>query len=366
MSRILRRPMFRGGRVNSYGTGIASGLADGGRVGFRTGGSYLSQAITPSAVTEAYKPQGISPGFLEFLRGDIYSGQNRMPDFSKINREGLSGLEDYGVIPTEEVNQFKDLDLDTGERKKYASIPSTSDAVEKVETETEEVIEPGLGDTGIATQTMAEFEPELKKQRTVKQPTLKETEENEVTMTDLERALGLDDARKEYVGDALAAASKAFFEGRGFEAISDAAQVKSKAPEIKRLAGLEEYKQEMALKRAQAKKQYAPGNYEKNFSYLKSKFPEFSDEKILKILNKQPSSFQEQYIDLAKEYKYKNEDVFKDAAKLFYGGRYRGDQQTVDLKDGEKVELSDGVYTDSKNGIVYEITDKTVKILSKE
>ena len=38
MSRILRRPMFRGGGVSSYGTGIASGLADGGRVGFRTGG----------------------------------------------------------------------------------------------------------------------------------------------------------------------------------------------------------------------------------------------------------------------------------------------------------------------------------------
>ena len=38
MSRILRRPMFRGGRVNSYGTGIASGLADGGRVGLFNGG----------------------------------------------------------------------------------------------------------------------------------------------------------------------------------------------------------------------------------------------------------------------------------------------------------------------------------------
>ena len=38
MSRILRRPMFRGGPVSSYGTGIASGLADGGRVGFDNGG----------------------------------------------------------------------------------------------------------------------------------------------------------------------------------------------------------------------------------------------------------------------------------------------------------------------------------------
>ena len=38
MSRILRRPMFRGGRVSSYGTGIASGLADGGRVNYAGGG----------------------------------------------------------------------------------------------------------------------------------------------------------------------------------------------------------------------------------------------------------------------------------------------------------------------------------------
>ena len=38
MSNILRRPMFRGGRVSSYGNGIASGLADGGRVGYQEAG----------------------------------------------------------------------------------------------------------------------------------------------------------------------------------------------------------------------------------------------------------------------------------------------------------------------------------------
>ena len=47
MSRILRRPMFRGGPVDSYNTGIASGLgdegyADGGRVGFQVGGGLFS------------------------------------------------------------------------------------------------------------------------------------------------------------------------------------------------------------------------------------------------------------------------------------------------------------------------------------
>ncbi len=39
MSRILRRPLFRGGPVSSYGTGIASGLADNRRVGLENGGS---------------------------------------------------------------------------------------------------------------------------------------------------------------------------------------------------------------------------------------------------------------------------------------------------------------------------------------
>ena len=38
MSRILRRPMFRGGQViDSRGTGITSGLMEGGRVGYRNG-----------------------------------------------------------------------------------------------------------------------------------------------------------------------------------------------------------------------------------------------------------------------------------------------------------------------------------------
>ena len=46
MSRILRRPMFRGGRVDSRGTGITSGLSykKGGRVGYQPGGPVLSYA----------------------------------------------------------------------------------------------------------------------------------------------------------------------------------------------------------------------------------------------------------------------------------------------------------------------------------
>ena len=53
MSRILRRPMFRGGQViDSRGTGITSGLMDGGRVGYDsgdlvTGGKLVKDATIP-------------------------------------------------------------------------------------------------------------------------------------------------------------------------------------------------------------------------------------------------------------------------------------------------------------------------------
>ena len=50
MSRILRRPMFRGGQViDSRGTGITSGLMDGGRVGYNTGNIVLGSDLLQKA-----------------------------------------------------------------------------------------------------------------------------------------------------------------------------------------------------------------------------------------------------------------------------------------------------------------------------
>ena len=67
MSRILRRPMFRGGRVDSRGTGIQSGLADGGRVGYQPGGSvsgldFLKKAfLGPRFNDPNYQPPKLFP-----------------------------------------------------------------------------------------------------------------------------------------------------------------------------------------------------------------------------------------------------------------------------------------------------------------
>ena len=66
MSKILRRPMFRGGPVDSRGTGITSGLMDGGRVGYDNGG-FLYSPATGRTVTgsEIVKGQKKKP-FLNF------------------------------------------------------------------------------------------------------------------------------------------------------------------------------------------------------------------------------------------------------------------------------------------------------------
>ena len=57
MSRVLRRPMFRGGKVDSYNTGIASGLGDNKRRGFNLGGSPIYpagfSAVTQGGITGA-------------------------------------------------------------------------------------------------------------------------------------------------------------------------------------------------------------------------------------------------------------------------------------------------------------------------
>jgi len=52
MSKILRRPMFRGGPVSSYGNGIASGLAEGGRVGYVEGGSTSKDDIKQKIIEQ--------------------------------------------------------------------------------------------------------------------------------------------------------------------------------------------------------------------------------------------------------------------------------------------------------------------------
>jgi hypothetical protein len=76
MSRILRRPMFRGGRVDSRGTGITSGLSykKGGRVGYKNAGVVTGGQINQEALDKIMGKRG------RFL-GDLNRGLTTVNDF---------------------------------------------------------------------------------------------------------------------------------------------------------------------------------------------------------------------------------------------------------------------------------------------
>jgi hypothetical protein len=87
MSRVLRRPMFRGGIADSEGVGITSGLdnkyADGGRVGFKEG-EGLFDFFSPEIVTEEEAA----------TRSDLYPYQKRNAE-ELLNLIGVGRL--YGI-----------------------------------------------------------------------------------------------------------------------------------------------------------------------------------------------------------------------------------------------------------------------------
>jgi len=68
MSRILRRPLFRGGSIDSRGTGITSGLTEEPRVRKAVGGSFLQNYIlgpkfggTPTGIQQMKMDQSVIP-----------------------------------------------------------------------------------------------------------------------------------------------------------------------------------------------------------------------------------------------------------------------------------------------------------------
>ena len=253
MSRILRRPMFRGGPVDSRGTGITSGLGyeNGGRVGYDNGGQILQKARSRIRGPRDLGITNVNP----FFKPTMNIGTRRKPKFVDTPL--------YEEFP--QVSQFP-LMADAGTIMTDASVVDTdTGGIENLKTTAN--VEEGLETTNL--------NPNEFKVKETEKVDIKD-DEPEVTMTDLEKALGLDRARQEYAADALAAASKAFFEGKGFGAIADAAAVKSKAPDIKRLAAIEEFKADRAEKLyekkldAQARlKQGTMGNLQKDIRFLR-------------------------------------------------------------------------------------------------
>jgi hypothetical protein len=183
MSKTLRRPMFRGGSVNSRGTGITSGLddsgyADGGRVEFQTGGSYPSFR-SPISTSRTF---GVEPGYnlLDKLK-------SLMPD-------------------TRSIRQRRETEFDIARSGLDTSGASVEGAIE-------------FGNTGFEKNPPPPPPPpssNIPRELTEEEQLIKQTEL-------YQKLLGGDEAKSQSVYDALLAASPAFFKGKN---------LKEAAPEV--------------------------------------------------------------------------------------------------------------------------------------
>ena len=105
MSKILRRPMFRGGPVDSRGTGITSGLMDGGRVGYNQGDLVTGGDLNPGLFDQTKNL------FTKYILGPRYNDPNYIPPqlFPKGVGTGFGFMSPEKQFPRDYIEEQMDI-----------------------------------------------------------------------------------------------------------------------------------------------------------------------------------------------------------------------------------------------------------------
>ena len=200
MSRILRRPMFRGGKViDSRGTGITSGLMDGGRVGYYRGGG---------------------PTFNPFAASQVPAGQLG----GQISRR-TAPTPDYSFLDTINISEFfKPVNMASGEPFKPRVNPGkVLKSREELEEENEELksqqVDTGdLGDERLNVANLERGEQNLAKANETEEPEISAEDairENAELFKELLGEASKEDIKKARIADASDYALKFFEETIG-------------------------------------------------------------------------------------------------------------------------------------------------------
>jgi len=185
--------MFRGGRVDSRGTGITSGLddsgyADGGRVGFQRGGGYST-----------------IPGIDDLSQIGIYNPFKSLSSFAGPGPQNITPRQRLGLPPVEKIPSYytgtarqqmkqREEDLRTQAQAEQEDAASAAFAKAFVPTDKNKEIQV---DKGNEIDLLSGEEKEISRQAKL-----------------YEKLLGGEEARSQSIYDALLAASPAFFKGK--------------------------------------------------------------------------------------------------------------------------------------------------------
>jgi len=362
MSRILRRPMFRGGRVDSRGTGITSGLADGGRVGYQQAGFVAPLYSASEPVKSGAQIRSEAPGifglkfktpFLSMKTPDVRFGSRGKINFGQSPRdfaEALSEGSAYREYLTPKEEEFETEVTDTGDVKFKLDkdgnrIPidttdlSLKETIEKkrIEDITDKDPQGSLEAMGITVKKdgTTEFtgDPRYSDQKIKKEGKKidiekfkggdgKDEDTSELTVKDYIKMLGGDKARRRDVSDLLAQASASFLGTGGVkEGLSEfmqkvAASGPGRLEKIEQAAATLDIKDKIASKRAEEQ--------------LKMLLGKADYEAMLKLRMSDPGlqSFETNLEDSAKALgkSYKNIGVIGNAINKKYGsGSFGGE-----------------------------------------
>ena len=265
MSRILRRPMFRGGRVDSRGTGITSGLMDEGQIG---GGTIYGEQMSdgrygfqdpiygPSVdeiissfdtiydpVKEAkqkilkYQEETSPKGYMDdpsgltpVAPGKLFSQYSKDEQRNILNLTRPGGIEDYAKQNMAKRNeQIKNI-LET---TKNLPQDQQNQIFKKLNITQQDI----SGPTDEFKKEITGLEPQLPPKKSRKEEIMEEADI-------YKEILGFDEARAQAGFDALGAAAPAFFQGKNlreaapkiFEAINKS-EAFQKPLSIKQAAG---------------------------------------------------------------------------------------------------------------------------------
>ena len=272
MSRILRRPMFRGGPVDSRGSGITSGLdkpkrglvnEPGGYAGEKSGMDFLRNALLgprfldPNFQSPMKFKSGTGFGFMTPERqspGLIKIGEGiseRNPRFDTLGIDELSKPISYG---RGEEKLMKEQDLAVGEGDIDESETLSSDFYEKlgIGKVDDRPYEGGKPGSDMNSQEV----PGVVKVGDIKEVDGDKEESVEYTVEDYIKMLGGDKAKRRDLSDMFARASASFLgtggvrEGLAEFMKSEAAAGPSRREKIEQAAATLDIKDKIASKRA--------------------------------------------------------------------------------------------------------------------
>jgi len=342
MSRILRRPMFRGGPVDSRGTGITSGLMDGGRVGYNRG--MLVQPPSASglfSIQDILKQTGAPMTGQQIFDYAAEKGMNLGNRNLNLKSKYIPETVEVGVgediieKPFSEIIREKGFQTYQDPNEDYLGKGDTQGEIGDIDLGEGRTFSKDFGTTEDVAKNL---EKEIN-EKPVKEVSFSDSADGDVTTVDENdldslidryyKQLGGDKAARRYGEDVLGTISASLLEGKGFKgALADATKVKSDAPKIKQAAAMLGIKGEQAQKLYETKLKNTSGMFTKKVEEI-MKTENVTRSQAVKMALGSPGTLGESFIEFTRKSGMRPSEIEFDAiAEGYTKGALPADYKT--------------------------------------